>query len=157
MTISSLGMTSAREQMLRQHDILSSLNQKTADARPVRAVFTRIEDLPADVLARRAEAYARMREGQRIIAESQEMLQDIRNGVENHDLIAPNVSSLTRQESLQQIEYVSELIQSGQAEETTLWTGYGDRTTNDYRQYVYWLQQHVKELEGVGQSTLAQV
>jgi len=49
-----------------------------------------------------------------------------------------------------------DLIQSGEADKNPLQTGYGDKTTNNYRQYVYWLQQHVKELEGAGQTTLAQ-
>ncbi len=76
--------------------------------------------------------------------------------VENNVLYAPNVSTLSRDHALRQIERMREMVQSGEAEKTKLQTGYGDRTTNNYRQYVYWLQQHVKELEGAGQSTLAQ-
>jgi hypothetical protein len=52
---------------------------------------------------------------------------------------------------------MSELVQSGEAEKTPLNAANGRTTTSNYRQYVYWLQQHVKELDGAGQSTLAQV
>ncbi len=68
--------------------------------------------------------------------------------VEVNDRHAPNVITLTKEQALKQIDYMSELIQSGEAEKTKLHTGYGEKTTHNYRQYVYWLQQHVKELEG---------
>lgn len=70
---------------------------------------------------------------------------------------APNVATLGREQTLQLIEDMSDLIQSGQSDSMKLFTGNGGRTTSNYRQYVYWLQQHVKELDGAGQSTLAQV
>ena len=77
-------------------------------------------------------------------------------GTEAHYRSAPNVSLLTREQALSQIEFMSELVQSGEAETTPLNAANGKTTTSNYRQYVYWLQQHVKGLDGAGQSTLAQ-
>jgi hypothetical protein len=68
--------------------------------------------------------------------------------VENKVLYSPNVATLTREQALKKIETMREMIQSGESEQIRLQTGYGEKTTNNYRQYVYWLQQHVKELEG---------
>lgn len=65
---------------------------------------------------------------------------------------APNVINLTREQSLEQIQHMSELIQSGDAEGLPLFAAKGNQTTSNYRQYVYWLQQHVKELEGAQSS-----
>jgi hypothetical protein len=40
-----------------------------------------------------------------------------------------------------------ELIQSGEAEKIPLVAANGDRTTANYRQYVYWVCEHVKQLD----------
>ncbi|QDO98220.1 hypothetical protein FNB15_13490 [Ferrovibrio terrae] len=79
-------------------------------------------------------------------------------GHESHYRGAPNVNNLTREQALYQIEYMSELIQSGEAEKTALSAAKGTQTTSNYRQYVYWVQQHLEALdsEGAGQCTLAQ-
>jgi hypothetical protein len=110
----------------------------------------------AEIRASIAESNARVAESDRVFAEMNRQRIADAKGYESHDRIAPNVSTLTREQALQQIDYMSELIQSGEAEKTALFTGYGDRATSNYRQYVYWLQQHVKELESAPQSTLAQ-
>lgn len=77
-------------------------------------------------------------------------------GEENHVFYATNVATLSRERTLEQIQLISHMIQSGQADNQKLHGTNGDKATSNYRQYVYWLQQHVKELEGAGQSTLAQ-
>ncbi|MBS4046689.1 MAG: hypothetical protein KG075_10135 [Alphaproteobacteria bacterium] len=113
------------------------------------------EDWTPEFKQRVAEANRRSEAGlqsDREMAESAKL-----ETVENNVLYAPNVSTLSREHALRQIERMREMVQSGEAEKTKLQTGYGDRTTNNYRQYVYWLQQHVKELDGAGQSTLAEV
>ena len=104
------------------------------------------EDWSPERKAEVAEARRQSRESLQLAREMEEAAKV--TSTEVHDRIAPNVSTLSKEQALQQIESMSELIQSGQADDTKLWTGYGDKTTNNYRQYVYWLQQHVKELEG---------
>ncbi|MBS4046688.1 MAG: hypothetical protein KG075_10130 [Alphaproteobacteria bacterium] len=118
-----------------------------------------LESLPperqAEIKERRAQAFAHRAEVLQKFADMDAQRAALAKGPENHVLIAPNVTGLSREQAEQQIHFMSELIQSGQADTMTLNTGSGDRTTSNYRQYVYWLQQHVKELEGAGQSTLA--
>jgi hypothetical protein len=119
----------------------------------------KVMDMPPEVQegirARQAEHEVRYAESQRRLAEAEaQRLQAAKNEVWYQS--EPNVASLTREQSLQQIESMTHLIQSGDADKLNLVAANGDKTTNNYRQYVYWLQQHVKELEDTPQSTLAQ-
>jgi hypothetical protein len=120
----------------------------------------KVSDLPEDqqaaIRASHAESYARLAEHHRKMEEMDKNFQALQKGEEVRSIIAPNVSGMTKDQALRQIEYMSELIQSGEAEKTTLFTGKGTQATSNFRQYVYWMQQHVKALDGAGQSTLAQ-
>jgi hypothetical protein len=103
------------------------------------------EDWSPEFKQRVAEAHRRSEAG---LQSDREMVESAKlETVENNVLYAPNVATLSRDHALRQIERMTDLIQSGEAEKTRLQTGYGDRTTNNYRQYVYWLQQHVQELD----------
>jgi ERCC4-type nuclease len=104
------------------------------------------EDLPLEVQEELATSRARVAEADRIAKDMEERSK--LETVENKVLYSPNVSTLTREQALKKIETMREMIQSGESEQIRLQTGYGEKTTNNYRQYVYWLQQHVKELEG---------
>lgn len=132
---------------------------------PAQRTIPRVEpknvaDLPAaeqeEIRARRAVSQTRMEESLRRLANAESQRIADAKGHEVHYRSAPNISSLTREEALGQIEFMSELIQSGEADKVPLVAAKGAQTTSNYRQYVYWMQQHVKELEGAGQSTLAQ-
>jgi hypothetical protein len=114
---------------------------------------TPIEDLPPERKAEYEAHKIKVAQDSVRFAEMNRQSAADWKGYESHDLFAPNVSTLTREQSLQHIEYMSELIQTGQAENYNLSTGYGQRTTSDFRQYVSWLQQHVKELEGAKPQT----
>jgi chromosome segregation ATPase len=121
----------------------------------------RVADLPpeeqAKIRAHLAEVKARLAEHDRKMAEMERKHQELAKGYESNDYCAPYVQGLSREQALQQIHFASEVIQSGQEEKYTLWTSLdGKQTTSNFRQYVYWLQQHVKELEATPQSTLAQ-
>ncbi|QDO98219.1 hypothetical protein FNB15_13485 [Ferrovibrio terrae] len=111
----------------------------------------------AEIAERMAQAFAHQSDVLQKFADMDAQRAALAKGPENHVIVAPNVSGLSREQAEQQIYFMSELIQSGQSETMALSTGYGDMVTSNYRQYVYWLQQHVKELGGGGQSTLAQV
>ncbi|PJI40186.1 hypothetical protein [Ferrovibrio sp.] len=119
--------------------------------------YTKWEDRSPEDRAASIKARADLAATDRRWAEEDRKIAADFKGREAHSRSVPNVQSLTREQALYQIEYMSELIQSGEAEKTTLYAAKGTQTTSNYRQYVYWLQQHVKELEGAGQSTLAQV
>jgi hypothetical protein len=118
--------------------------------------LTKIEDLPPEIQAQLREGWARMLAGREALAEAERQSQELAKGYESNGFSPRSISSLSREQALDQIEYVSELIQSGQSEKYTLSTSYNGRITSDFRQYVYWMQQHVKALDGAGQSTLAQ-
>lgn len=115
------------------------------------SVITKYEDLSPEQKAEWERSNAHVAEVARIGKEMEEAAK--LQSTEVHDRVAPNVSTLTKEQALQQIESMTELIQSGQDEETKLWTGYGDKTTNNYRQYVYWLKEHVKQLDGAQAGT----
>ncbi|QDO98216.1 hypothetical protein FNB15_13470 [Ferrovibrio terrae] len=120
----------------------------------------RFEDLSpekqARVLSYRAEQAAKISAYlQKSAAIERQAAADAR-GHEVWNRRAPNVSTLTREQALDQIDFMSELIQSGEADKLPLVAARGTQTTSNYRQYVSWVQQHLKELEGAGQSTLAQ-
>jgi len=118
--------------------------------------LTKIEDLPPEIQAQLREGWARMLAGREILAEAERQKQELAKGYECNDYIAPPPSHMSRERVLYQIEHVGELIQSGEAENYTLSTSYNGRATSDFRQYLYWLQQHAKSLEGSASSTLAQ-
>ncbi len=114
------------------------------------------EDLSPEQKARWALDDARVAEADRIAAEMAERSK--LQAVESNDYCAPYVQGLSREQALTQIYFASEVIRNGQEEKYTLSTSLdGKQTTSNFRQYVYWLQQHVKELEATPQSTLAQV
>lgn len=122
---------------------------------------TRVADLPPEeqekIRAHLAESYARLAEHDRKMAEMERKHQELVKGYESNGYCAPYVQGLSREQALTQIYFASEVIRNGQEEKYTLSTSLdGKQTTSNFRQYVYWLQQHVKELEGAGQSTLAQ-
>jgi hypothetical protein len=120
----------------------------------------RFEDLSAEkqahVLSHRAEQEAKISAHLQKISAAEQQAADDAKGHEVWNRRAPNVNSLTREQALDQIAFMSELVQSGEADTLPLVAAKGTQTTSNYRQYVYWLQQHVKELGGAGQSTLVQ-
>lgn len=118
--------------------------------------YTRWEDRSPEDRAASIKARADLAATDARWAEEDRKIAAHAKGFEANYTTAPNVSLLTREQALSQIEYMSELVQSGEAEKTPLNAANGRTTTSNYRQYVYWLQQHVKDLEGAGQSTLAQ-
>lgn len=137
MSISSIGTTGGPF----PSDYVSEIKRLRTDTPGVK-----YEDWSPELKERVAESKRRSEAGlqsDREMAESAKL-----ETVENKVLYSPNVSTLTREQALKKIETMREMIQSGEAEQIRLQTGYGEKTTNNYRQYVYWLQQHVKELEG---------
>ncbi len=117
---------------------------------------TRIEDLPPERQAEYAEAAAQLKEAEAKYKALDDLMAADARGYENNRFNAWNVANLNRDQAIQQIRYITDMIVSGEADTTVLQAANGQTTTNNYRQYVYWLQQHVKDLEGAGQSTLAQ-
>ncbi|PJI40185.1 hypothetical protein [Ferrovibrio sp.] len=116
-----------------------------------------VADLPQEeqdaIRARHAEMYARIAEHDRKMANMKKLIQNMRTGGEVQSRHAPNVAGLSREQSLRQIESMSELIRSGDAERVPFFSGNGTQTTTNARQYVSWLQQHVKGLDSAGEVT----
>ena len=126
---------------------LRGVTHQVEVSKPAVSTGRKLEDLPPDEQASIQALRARREEDLKRF----EQLDYQRDNYVEPDaryMTAPNVSTLSREQAQQQIEYMSELIQSGQSENLKLYTGNGDKVTSNYRQYVYWLQQHVKELEG---------
>lgn len=119
--------------------------------------LTKITDLPAERQVQLKQSLAEVEKAFAAIRETEKRTQELEKGYESNQYNPRNASSMSREEALHQMEYVSELIQTGQSEKYSLTTSHSGRVTSDFRQYLYWIQQHVKALEGAGQSTLAQV
>jgi hypothetical protein len=117
---------------------------------------TRVQDLPPERQAEYAEAAAQLREAESRYKAMDDLMTADAKGYESNRFNARNVADLDRDQAMQEIRYITDMIVSGEADTKVLQAANGQTTTNNYRQYVYWLQQHVKELEGAGQSTLAQ-
>ncbi|WP_341915608.1 hypothetical protein [Ferrovibrio terrae] len=103
-----------------------------------------------------ASSYARLAEHYRIMDEADNRRVAIAKGPDNINFSARNVADLTLDETKEQIQYITDMIQSGEAEQYTLHASNGDRSTSNYRQYVYWMQQHLKELGGAAPTSLGQ-
>jgi hypothetical protein len=114
-------------------------------------------ELTPEIRARIEEGLARSRAAWAALAEMERKSQELAKGYESNHYNPRNASSMSREEALHQIEYVSELIQTGQSEKYSLSTSHNGRITSDFRQYLYWIQQHVKALDAAGSSTLAEV
>ncbi|MBS4046687.1 MAG: hypothetical protein KG075_10125 [Alphaproteobacteria bacterium] len=125
-----------------------------SNARPVQPQWV---EITPEIQARLDENRARVQKSREVWAEMERQSQELAKGYESNGFSPRSIASLSREQALDQINYVSELIQSGQSENYTLSVGYNGRITSDFRQYLYWIQQHVKELEGASQSTLAQM
>jgi hypothetical protein len=48
------------------------------------------------------------------------------------------------------MEYITYLIQSGEADKYSFHAGNGDQTTNSIHQFLFWLQQRAQETESDG-------
>lgn len=131
---------------------------ETTDFRNARPVpYLKVEITP-EIQARLDENRARVQKSREVWAEMERQSQELAKGYESNGYCAPYVKGMSREQALQQIDFVSELIQSGQEEKYTLSTSLdGQRTTSNFRQYLYWMQQHVKELDDIASSALAPV
>jgi len=131
---------------------LRGVTHQVEVSKPANSAGRKLEDLPPEEQASVQAIRTRREEDLKRL----EQLDQQRNGAVEPDarfISAPNVSTLSREQAQQQIEYMSELIQSGQSESLKLYTGNGDRATSNYRQYVYWLKEHVKQLDGAQTGT----
>lgn len=61
-----------------------------------------------------------------------------------------NVAQLQDDQIPGRISYITDLIQSGEAEKYSFFSGNGDEQTTSIHQYLYWLQVRAKEMESDG-------
>lgn len=61
-----------------------------------------------------------------------------------------NIAQLQDDQILGRISYITDLIQSGEAEKYSFFSGNGDEQTTSIHQYLYWLQVRAKEMENDG-------
>ncbi len=61
-----------------------------------------------------------------------------------------NVATLPDDAIKPRIEYITHLIQSGEADKCSFQAGNGDQTTNSIHQFLFWLQQRAQEMESDG-------
>ncbi len=64
-----------------------------------------------------------------------------------------NVAELSDDQIPGRISYITDLIQSGEAEKYSFFSGNGDEQTTSIHQYLYWLQLRAKEIESDGTYT----
>lgn len=64
-----------------------------------------------------------------------------------------NVAQLQDDQIPGRISYITDLIQSGEAEKYSFFSGKGDEQTTSIHQYLYWLQLRAKEIESDGTYT----
>ncbi len=69
---------------------------------------------------------------------------------ESNAMYETNVATLPDDAIKPRIDYITYLIQSGEAEKYSFHSGNGDQTTSSIHQYLYWLQQRARELESDG-------
>ncbi|GAA3110262.1 hypothetical protein GCM10010520_63380 [Rhizobium viscosum] len=69
---------------------------------------------------------------------------------ESNDMYETNVATLPDDAIKPRIEYISHLIQSGEADKYSFHAGNGDQTTNSIHQFLFWLQQRAQEMESDG-------
>lgn len=69
---------------------------------------------------------------------------------ENNTMFETNVAGLPDEAIKPRIEYITHLIQSGEADKFSFQAGNGDQTTTSIHQFLYWLQQRAQELENDG-------
>ncbi len=69
---------------------------------------------------------------------------------ESNAMYETNVAILPDAEIKPRIDYITRLIESGEADRYSFQSGNGDQTTNSIHQYLYWLQQRAEELESDG-------
>lgn len=121
------------------------------------SAFTRIEDLPPERQAEYAEAAAQLKDAEARYKAMDDLMAADAKGHESNSMGVQNVATMDRDDAKQQLRYITDMIMSGESEKYLLQAANGQATTSNFRQYVYWIQQHLKMLEGsAGQSTLAQ-
>ncbi|MDR6670001.1 calcium-binding protein [Rhizobium sp. 1399] len=69
---------------------------------------------------------------------------------ESNDMYETNVATLPDDAIKPRIEYITYLIQSGEADKYSFHAGNGDQTTNSIHQFLFWLQQRAQETESDG-------
>ncbi|HEV7319262.1 MAG TPA: hypothetical protein VGO04_11700 [Ensifer sp.] len=72
------------------------------------------------------------------------------NNVENNNMYETNVATLDEAAVISRISYITDLIQSGEAEKYSFRAGNGDQTTTSIHQFLYWLQLRAKDLSDDG-------
>lgn len=118
---------------------------------------TRIEDLPPERQAEYAEAAAQLKDAEARYKAMDDLMAADAKGHESNSMGVQNVATMDRDDAKQQLRYITDMIMSGESEKYLLQAANGQATTSNFRQYVYWIQQHLKMLEGGdAPSTLAQ-
>jgi hypothetical protein len=69
---------------------------------------------------------------------------------ESNMMYETNVATLPDEDVKPRIEYITNLIQSGEADKYSFRAGNGDQTTTSIHQFLYWLQQRAQGLESDG-------
>ena len=72
------------------------------------------------------------------------------NNVESHTMYETNVATLPAEDVEPRIEYITHLIQSGEADKYSFRAGNGEQTTTSIHQFLYWLQQRAQEINSDG-------
>ncbi|MCO6179290.1 hypothetical protein [Ciceribacter sp. RN22] len=69
---------------------------------------------------------------------------------ESNQMVLTNVALVSPDNIHSRISYVTDLIQSGEAEKYDFHSGNGEQATNSIHQYLYWLQQRAADLDSDG-------
>ncbi len=69
---------------------------------------------------------------------------------ENNTYHATNVAMIQPESIHSRIQYIGDLIQSGEAEKYDFYSGNGEQATRSMHEYLYWLQLRAAELDSDG-------
>ncbi|MFG1404234.1 hypothetical protein [Xanthobacter sediminis] len=109
--------------------------------------FQPTEAMKAEIAARKAEAARTEAEWKSQHEANPELYS---NNVESHTMYETNVATLPEDQVGPRIEYITNLIQSGEADNYSFRAGNGEKTTTSIHQFLYWLQQRTQDLNSDG-------
>jgi len=69
---------------------------------------------------------------------------------ESNAMYETNVATLPEAEVQPRIEYITNLIKSGEADKYSFQAGNGEQTTTSIHQFLFWLQQRAQDLDSDG-------
>ncbi|MCA2407888.1 hypothetical protein GYN07_09855 [Rhizobium leguminosarum bv. viciae 248] len=114
---------------------------------PASAIVQPTAQMKAEMAAGEARAQQLKAEHDAQVAATPELYSPVS---ESNMMYETNVMTLAGSDIKPSIDYITNLIQSGEAAKYSFHAANGDQTTTSIHQFLYWLQQRAQELDGDG-------